>query len=445
MQLKTLILALAVLPLTAQAAVNIQRWKTKEGTQILLVEHHENPIVDMAVSFKGAGSAFDPQNKSEVSEFTAALLTSGTKQLDEEAFNARTNDIAANLASASDLETSSVEMRSLSKPSVLKQSAALFNAALTRPRFDSAAFARLQKQGITTLQQEETDPGFIAGRTLTKLNYPDHPYGRGADITVDTIRNVTLDDVRAFHRTRYGKDNAVVAIVGDISRRRAEKLAEDALKGLPAKSSAGNGAPDVRNHPAQRHNIPFAGEQAQVLLGMPLIKRHDPDYYALVAGNYILGGGSFDSRLMKELRDRHGYTYGVFSTLEPATQAGPFGISFSTQKKNTRAALADARAVVEKFIAEGPTEAELKQAKANITGSFPLRFDTNAKLLDYLSLIGVHDLPDDYLEAYPKAINKLTVAQVRDAWRRRVKFSDLNIVVVGADTKDAKPAKAAKK
>ena len=130
----------------------------------------------MAVSFKGAGSAFDPQNKSEVSEFTAALLTSGTKQLDEEAFNARTNDIAANLASASDLETSSVEMRSLSKPSVLKQSAALFNAALTRPRFDSAAFARLQKQGITTLQQEETDPGFIAGRTLTKLNYPDHPY-----------------------------------------------------------------------------------------------------------------------------------------------------------------------------------------------------------------------------------------------------------------------------
>ena len=175
MQLKTLNLALAVLPLTAQAAVNIQRWKTKEGTQILLVEHHENPIVDMAVSFKGAGSAFDPQNKSEVSEFTAALLTSGTKQLDEEAFNARTNDIAANLASASDLETSSVEMRSLSKPSVLKQSTALFNAALTRPRFDSAAFARLQKQGITTLQQEETDPGFIAGRTLTKLNYPDHP------------------------------------------------------------------------------------------------------------------------------------------------------------------------------------------------------------------------------------------------------------------------------
>ena len=441
MQLKTLILALTLLPLGAQAAVNIQRWKTKEGTQILLVERRENPIVDMEVSFKGTGGAFDPPNKSEVSEFTAALLTSGTKRLDEEAFNARTNDIAANLASASELETSSVGMRSLSKPAVLKQSAALLNAALTQPRFDPAAFARLQKQGITALQQKETDPGFIAGRTLTKLNYPDHPYGRGAAITVDTIRNVTLDDIRAFHRTRYGKDNAVVAIVGDIGRRQAEKLAESALKGLPAKSSAAGGAPDVRPRPARRLDIPFAGEQAQVVIGMPLIKRHDPDYYALVAGNYILGGGGFDSRLMKELRDRRGYTYGVFSTLEPATQAGPFGIGFSTQKKNTRAALADTRTVVEKFIAEGPTEAELKQAKANITGSFPLRFDTNAKLLGYLSLIGVHDLPDDYLEAYPKAIEKLTVEQVRDAWRRRVKFGDLNIVVVGADVKDAKAAK----
>lgn len=200
MQLKTLILALAVLPLTAQAAVNIQRWKTKEGTQILLVEHHENPIVDMAVSFKGAGSAFDPQNKSEVSEFTAALLTSGTKQLDEEAFNARTNDIAANLASVSDLETSSVEMRSLSKPSVLKQSAALFNAALTRPRFDSAAFTRLQKQGITTLQQQITP--------LQSLVI--HTAAQGAAAGIERVR--PFHDVDVAHQFRVDGQARTVEI-----------------------------------------------------------------------------------------------------------------------------------------------------------------------------------------------------------------------------------------
>ena len=135
-------------------------------------------------------------------------------------------------------------------------------------------------------------------------------------------------------------------------------------------------------------------------LGMLLIKRHDPDYYALVAGNYILGGGGFDSRLMKVLRDRHGYTYGVYSNLEPATEAGMFTIAYSTQKKNTKDSLVQAQAVIKQFIEEGPTEEELAQAKANIIGSFPLRFDSNAKLVEYLSIIGYHNLPNDYLEAY---------------------------------------------
>ena len=136
---------------------------------------------------------------------------------------------------------------------------------------------------------------------------------------------------------------------------------------------------------------------------------------------------------MKVLRDQHGYTYGVYSSLAPATEEGTFTVSYSTQKKNTKASLADTQAVIEQFIAEGPTEAELKQAKANIVGGFPLRYDSNDKLLNYLSLIGLYDLPNDYLEAYPKAINSLTVEQVRDAWQRRVKFKDLNIVVVGAE------------
>ena len=208
---------------------------------------------------------------------------------------------------------------------------------------------------------------------------------------------------------------------------------KNVLNGLPDRSKSAHTVPPVKPNPAQRRDIPFAGEQAQVLLGMPLIKRHDPDYYALVAGNYILGGGGFDSRLMKVLRDRYGYTYGVYSNLEPATEAGMFTIAYSTQKKNTKDSLVQAQAVIKQFIEEGPTEEELAQAKANIIGSFPLRFDSNAKLVKYLSIIGYHNLPNDYLEAYPKAIGKLTVAQVKDAWKRRVKPEDLHIVVVGAE------------
>ncbi|MCP1660095.1 M16 family metallopeptidase [Neisseria perflava] len=433
MKFQPLIAALiTLLPLSAQAAVDIQRWTTAEGTQILLVERHENPIVDMEVNFKGAGSAFNPQGKSQVAEFTAALLTDGTKTLDEEAFNEKTNDIAANISSDSGQESASAGLRSLSKSANLKQAAKLLNQSLTAPRFDPAVFARRQKQAITALQQMETTPDFTASRTFTQLAYGSHPYGNSANVSVASLNNVTLNDIRAFHQTRYGKDNAVVAIVGDINRHQAEKLVRETLHGLPAKATAERSIPPVEKQPAQRRDIPFAGEQAQVIIGMPLIKRHDPDYYALVVGNYILGGGGFDSRLMKVLRDKHGYTYGVYSSLEPATEAGPFSIAFSTQKKNTRAALADTKAVVEQFIAEGPTEAELQQAKDNIIGSFPLRYDSNAKLLNYLSLIGLNNLPDDYLEAYPQAVEKITAEQVKDAWQRRVKFDDLQIVVVGA-------------
>ena len=427
-----LILALA-LSTTAQAGVDIQRWTTGNGTEVLLVEQHDNPIVDMQVNFKGAGSVFNPEGKSEVAEFTAALLTDGTEKLDEEAFNAAADDIAAQIGSSSGQESSAAVLRSLSRPETLKQAAGLLNQSLTRPRFDPAVFDRRQKEAVTALQQQETTPDYNAGRALTKLAYPDHPYGSGANITTESIRKVNLDDIRAFHRSHYGKDNAIVAIVGDINRKQADRLVKNVLNGLPERSSAAKNVPPVQQQPAQRRDIPFAGEQAQVLLGMPLIKRHDPDYYALVVGNYILGGGGFDSRLMKVLRDRHGYTYGVHSTLEPATEAGMFTIGYSTQKKNTKDSLVQAQAVIKQFIEEGPTEEELAQAKANIIGSFPLRFDSNAKLVKYLSIIGHHNLPNDYLEAYPKAIGKLTVEQVKDAWQRRVKPEDLHIVVVGAE------------
>ena len=421
-----------ILPLSVQAAVNIQRWTTPQGVQVLLTERHENPIIDMAVSFRGAGNASDPDGKSETAAFTAALLTGGTKEMDEETFNAQTNGLAVEIGSGTDNETTTATLRSLNRPDTLKKAVSLFNGALARPRFDEAVFRRNQTQAATVLQQQETKPDFTAARTLARLSYPDHPYGKGAYTTVQSINSITIDDIRAFYRTRYGKNNAVVAIVGDIDRKGADRLVQDALSGLPDLAAASVDVPPVKKHPAQRRDIPFAGEQAQIMLGMPLITRNDPDYYALVVGNYVLGGGGFDSRLMEVLRNQRGDTYGVYSNLTPERQAGMFTIAYSSRKPAARASLAAAQEVIRQFIAEGPTEEEMSQAKANITGSFPLRFDSNAKLLGYLNLIGVYNLPDDYLEAYPKAVAKLTAADVKAAWQKRVRPEDLNIVVVGA-------------
>ena len=166
-------------------------------------------------------------------------------------------------------------------------------------------------------------------------------------------------------------------------------------------------------------------------MGLPLIVRQDPDRYALAVGNYILGGGGFDSRLMKKLRDEKGLVYGVSSSLSPMTRKGPFSIAFSTKKDSAEDALAAARAVLADFIAEGPTEAELKQAKDNIVGSFPMTFDTNAKTVAIAANVGANDLPLDYYDAYTAHIEAVTAEQVREVWHRRLNPQELNVVVVG--------------
>ena len=428
---KLLTTTLLLLALPSAHALDIQRWRTAEGATVLLVERHENPIVDISVQFPAAGSIADSQGKNGVSDFAAGLLTTGTKKHDEENFNKRINDLAAQLESDNDRESSSLILRSLSHPAALRQAGELMQQALSQPRYDAEVFRRTRQQAELALRQNESQPGYIAMRESVKLDYPQHPYSAAAYTSVQSLQAVSLDDVKTFHRNQYAKEGAVVALVGDLNRQQADRLVGNLLKGLPEKAQTAAKVPPVNEQAGRRTNIPFASEQAQVVMSMPLISRNDPDYYALVAGNYILGGGGFDSRLMKTLRDEHGYVYGVSSDLMPQREKGRFVIQFATQKSQAPKALEAAETVLRRFIAEGPTEAELQQAKDNIIGSFPLRFDTNQKLLGYLGMIGLYDLPSDWMEQYPKKIEALTVDDVKKAWQRRVKPENLNPVVVG--------------
>ena len=428
---KLLTTTLLLLALPSAHALDIQRWRTAEGATVLLVERHENPIVDISVQFPAAGSIADSQGKNGLADFAAGQLTNGTQKYDEENFNKRINDLAAQLESDNDRESSSLTLRSLSRPATLRQAGELMQQALSQPRYDAEVFRRTRQQAELALRQNESQPGYIAMRESVKLDYPQHPYSAAAYTSVQSLQAVSLEDVKTFHRSQYAKEGAVVALVGDLNRQQADRLVGNLLKGLPEKAQTAAKVPPVNEQAGRRANIPFASEQAQVVMSMPLISRNDPDYYALVAGNYILGGGGFDSRLMKTLRDEHGYVYGVSSNLMPQREKGRFVIQFATQKSQAPKALEAAETVLRRFIAEGPTEAELQQAKDNIIGSFPLRFDTNQKLLGYLGMIGLYDLPSDWMEQYPKKIEALTVDDVKKAWQRRVKPENLNTVVVG--------------
>ena len=420
----------ACLAFTAAHAVEFQRWKTADGVTITLVERHELPIVNMQITFKGAGRV--AEHKPDLAAFTATMLPSGTEKYGEEALRDESNRIGVTVSTAAGPENTTISFASLSRRQNLSDGLKLANQIIARPKFDPAVLNRTKGQALTSLKQSLSDPGFLAGRAVTLLNYGSHPYANSARSSEESINGITLEDLSQFHRSHYAKNNAYVAIVGDIDRRQAEKTAAAVLEGLPAQAAARTEIPEIPNNAGRRQDIPFDGkEQASVIMELPLIVRQDPDRYALAVGNYILGGGGFDSRLMKKLRDEKGLVYGVSSSLSPMTRKGPFSIAFSTKKDSAEDALAAARAVLADFIAEGPTEAELKQAKDNIVGSFPMTFDTNAKTVAIAANVGANDLPLDYYDTYTAHIEAVTAEQVREVWRRRLNPQELNVVVVG--------------
>ena len=428
---------IAATPLQAATAVkshniNIQRWQMDNGAKVLLVERHELPLVDIDVAFD-AGTRRDAANKIGVADYAGALMDMGAGDLSEEDIRKQSSDLAVTVASYAGLERSGVRIRSLSEAKTLQPTLALANTILTQPRYEAAVLKREQDRSVLSLKQNETNPQFLGNRAMTRLNYPKHPYGYSAWENEKTIRAIKVADLQRFHAQYFRPQTAVISIVGDLNRSQAEQVAATLLAGLPQDKIALAPIAAVPVKGGQTTTIAHPASQAHLALGLPVFTRDDPDYFPLLIGNYTLGAGGFDSLLMQELRDKRGYTYGASSSLEPLQQKGEFSINMSTKKASAADALKVSKEVVSQYVAQGPTEAQLQQAKANIIGGFPMRFDTNAKLLSWLGTIGFYNLPSDYLDTYTQKVNALTTEQIREAWQRRIKVNDLNVVVVGGE------------
>lgn len=412
--------------------LNIQRWQLDNGAKVLLVERHGVPIVDIDVAFD-AGSRRDEANKLGVADFAGALMDMGAGNLSEEDIRKQSSDLAVTVASYAGIERAGVRIRSLSAEPTLQATLQLANTILAQPRYDDSVLKREQDRSVLSLKQNETNPQFLGNRAITRLDYPSHPYGYGARESEQSIRAVSSKDLHGFHQRYFRPQTAVISIVGDVNRSQAEQMAKQLLAGLPTDTIAIKPIAPVKVKGGQTTNIAHPASQAHLVLGLPVFSRDDPDYFPLLVGNYTLGGGGFDSLLMQELRDKRGFTYGASSSLEPMQQKGEFSISMSTKKANTNDALKVTKQVLADYIAQGPSEAQLQQAKDNIIGGFPMRFDTNSKLLTWLGTVGFYNLPSDFLDTYTHKVQALTTEQVREAWQRRIKPDDLNVVIVGAE------------
>ena len=429
--MKKLLLAAIALLLTQSvlAGVKIEHWVSPSGARVYFVESRVLPMLDVQVDF-AAGSMFDPQGKSGLAALTRGALDLGAGKLDETAIAEQLADIGANLGGGADTDRASVVLRTLSAKDKREPALDILKNVLHHPLFDAAIFEREKARTIAGLKEAMTRPDSIAGKAFWGAMYPNHPYGRQA--TPESVTALTRDDLAAFHARYYNAANASITLVGDLSRKEAEKIAEAIASGLPKGEIAVlPNSPEIPK--GSLTQLPHPASQAHVYIGLPAVERGNPDFFPLLVGNYTLGGGGFVSRLMKEVRDKRGYAYSVYSYFAPLKQTGPFQIGLQTKRSQAKDAIKVARDVLEGFLKDGPSEEELAAAKANLTGSFPLRLDSNKKILDNVAVIGFYGLPLDYLDQYQSRVQAVTPDDIKQAFARRVRPENLITVTVAAD------------
>ena len=421
----------------AGAAIPIERWTQPSGAQVFLVESPAIPMVDVRLELD-AGARRDPADKPGLANLMAAATSDGVRAtatepaLDENGLSEAWADLGGSFGGSASADRMTFSLRSLTYPDLLPKAVALAARQLADPSFPEAIWLRDRPKMIASLKEAQTRPGNVAGKAFIKAVYGNHPYG--AETTEATLLNTSVQDMAALHDRELRPCRAKVSIVGALNRAQADALVTQLLARLPQ-----GACPDLPVVPevaplqqAQAQDIAFASAQAHVLMGQPGYVRRDPDHFALVVGNHILGGGGFTSRLTAEVREKRGLTYSVYSYFSPGLHAGAFTIGLQTRPDQAQQALKLVREVLTQFVAKGPTEKELQAAKDNLIGGFPLLLDGNRKLLENVANIAWNDLPLDYLDTWTQHIQALTVADIRAAFARKVQPEKMVTVVLGA-------------
>ncbi len=427
--LTRLLLAAAVLLAPgAASAVSVERVVSPGGIEAWLVRDSLVPLVAIEFSFRG-GAALDPAGRAGLADMTTSLLDEGAGDMDSQAFQRKLSDLAVEMRFSAGTDTIRGSFKTLNRSR--DEAVALLRLALTAPRFDTDAVERIRQQILAVLARQSTDPDEIAGRVWWKAVFPDHPYGMPVGGTPQSIASVTVADMRRLVAERFARDQLIVGVVGDITPDELGPLLDRAFGGLPATGSPVQ-LPEATLYAAGqtfivRQDVP----QSVVLFGHAGLKRDHPDYYTAYVMNYVLGGGSFASRLYDEVREKRGLAYSVYSYLSSMDAAAVHTGGVSTENSRVGESLAVIRAEWGRMGAGGVTEAELKDAKTYLTGSFPLRFTSTASIARMLVGMQYNDLGIDYIDrrnAYIEAVTKDDIARVA---KSLLKPGDLTFVIVG--------------
>ena len=416
---------LAVVP--ARAEVNIQEITSPGGLKAWLVEEPSIPFVALDLRFRG-GASLEGADKRGAINLMTALLEEGAGDLDAREFARASEGLATSLRFSVDDDALAVSARFLTENQ--DASVALLKEALQNPRFDAEAIDRVRGQVLSSIRSSEKDPNDIARKTMDSLLYGDHPYGSSLSGTVETVTALTRDDLVTAHADVLARDRVFISAVGDITPQQLGLLLDDLLGGLPEKGAPMPAVAEV-TIPAGVTVVDFPTPQSVAILAQKGIKQKDDDWFAATVMNQVLGGGSFESRLMDEVREKRGLTYGVYSYLVPMDLAETYQGSVSSANDRIGEAISVIRDEWVKMAESGVTQQELDDAKTYITGSYPLRFDGNQRIASILVGMQMLDLPIDYIPTRNDKVKAVTLEDVKRVAGELLDPDGLAFVVVG--------------
>jgi len=379
------------------------------------------------------------KNQSGLAALTAAMLTRGISwqsgTLNEAQQADAIAELGASISASASGERTIVRARSLSKPELFNPLLQLLVASVSKPIFDQSILMREKQRVSSAIQEGDTKPEVVLQKRFRQAVFGNYPLARSSSI--ESIAAIQEGDLKRFHQDFYRQDRVIVNLVGNIDHAGAKQIAEQIIGALPAKGPTIPVLPPLERSPIEPESqrvirIPFQTQQTHIAMGMTAIPRDNPDYFPLLVGNYVLGGGGFVSRLVGEVRDKRGFAYSVFSYFQPGRDTGTFEAGLQTRNDQADQALKVLQETVARFIEDGPSEAELAAAKANLINGYPLRLDSNRKLLDNLSAITWNQLPLNTLDIWTQHVAAVRKDDVRNAFKRHLDMRRMISVLVGS-------------
>lgn len=429
------LLCLICIPVAAQTTVikkpilDIQNWKTSEGTPVYFVRTPELPMVDIKIIFT-AGSAYDNAEWG-IASFVASLLNEGTKEHNADQIANIFDQVGAQFSNDTNQDFAVISLRSLTDSNYLTPALKMFNEVLSQAAFPDNALNRIKQQTLSAIRQQQQDPSAVATDTFYNNLYPDHPYGHPVLGTLKTVNAITKNQAQAFYQRYFVSSNAQIILVGNLDRPAAEKIAQNLMNALPQGAPAPKLATEDRQPSHITHALAFPSQQTTIMTGQLGIDRQNSQYFPLMVGNYLLGQMPLGSLLFEQVRNQRGLAYNASSALSLMTYRGPFLIVLQTRTEKKNEALDITEKVLRDYISKGPDLSQLELAKQNIINHFPLNLSTNDDIATILMQMAVNRRPLDYLDAYQGNVRAVTAEQIKQAFQALINPDKMLTVTVG--------------